>query len=71
MAIVVATMLVVGPRPALLSPWALGGPALAVLGGLPYLLWQSAHGWPQLALSRSIAAGGAEGGRVGVSCRSS
>ena len=66
MAIVVATMLVVGPRSALLNRWALGGSALAGLGALPYVLWQSAHGWPQLALSRSIAASGAEGGRVGV-----
>lgn len=31
---------------------------IAVLIGLPWLLWQAGHGWPELAVSRSIAAGG-------------
>jgi hypothetical protein len=47
------------------SRWLAAGAALAVLGALPYGLWQLAHGLPQSALARSIAHSGAEGGRVG------
>ena len=65
-AVVCACFLAVGPRRMLLSRWALIGAALAVLGAAPYLIWQSANGWPQLAVAHSISGGGAEGGRVGV-----
>ncbi|HMB85420.1 MAG TPA: hypothetical protein VKS62_03495, partial [Methylomirabilota bacterium] len=29
-----------------MSPWALGGGAIACAGLAPYLLWQLHHGWP-------------------------
>lgn len=32
--------------------------ALTLVIGLPYLAWQAAHDWPQLEISRNIAAGG-------------
>ncbi|MFN2537604.1 MAG: hypothetical protein ABR549_05560, partial [Mycobacteriales bacterium] len=31
---------------------------VALLLGLPYLVWQGRHGWPQLDIARNIAAGG-------------
>ena len=65
-ALVLGALLVLGPRETLRSRWLVGGVALAVLGALPYGLWQLAHGVPQEALARSIAATGAEGGRGGV-----
>jgi hypothetical protein len=45
-------------RDQLRSGWLWAGAALAVAAGLPYLVWQAANGWPQLEVSRSIAAGG-------------
>jgi hypothetical protein len=47
-----------GPRERLRSPWVLGGAIVAVALWLPWLLWQSAHGWPQLHISSAIAHGG-------------
>jgi hypothetical protein len=47
----------VGPRRFLRSPWLWGGGVIALLIWSPYLVWQARHGWPQLAVSRSIAAG--------------
>ncbi|HVV21142.1 MAG TPA: glycosyltransferase family 39 protein [Pseudonocardiaceae bacterium] len=49
---------VAGPRQLLRSPFPWVGAVIAVLIGLPWLLWQAGHGWPELAVSRSIAAGG-------------
>jgi hypothetical protein len=49
----------------LVSRWLVVGAALAVLGALPYGVWQLGHGLPQLQLARSIAHSGAEGGRIG------
>ena len=67
--VVVAVLLVciaaVGPRDVLRSRWLAVGAAVAVLGALPYGLWQLAHGLPQEQLARSIANSGAEGGRIG------
>ncbi len=54
-----------GPREMLRSRWLLAGAALAVLGALPYGVWQAEHGFPQRALARAIASDGAEGGRAG------
>ena len=65
-ALVVLFIALLGPRRALRSRWLIAGAALAVLGGLPYGLWQLAHGLPQEALARSIENQGAEGGRAGV-----
>ena len=45
-------------RDQLRSGWLWAGAGVAVAAGLPYLVWQAANGWPQLAVSRSIAAGG-------------
>ena len=57
MAGVVAGLLLAGPRSAFRSPWLWAGGALAALMWSPYLAWQASHGWPQFAVSRSIAAG--------------
>ncbi len=64
-AVVVIALASVGPRHVLRSRWLIGGAVLAVLGGLPYGLWQLAHGVPQSQLAHSIARSGAEGGRAG------
>ena len=54
----VVGVVLVGPRRLLASPlpWVAAG--IVVLLGLPYLLWQAAHGWPQLEVAGNIAAGG-------------
>ncbi|MHB8465176.1 MAG: glycosyltransferase family 39 protein [Acidimicrobiales bacterium] len=57
MAALVLGLVVAGPRDALRSPWLWVGGAIAAAMWSPYLAWQAAHGWPQLAVSRSIAAG--------------
>ncbi|GGL98236.1 hypothetical protein GCM10011594_17700 [Nakamurella endophytica] len=57
-AALVVSLAAVGPRPVFRSPWLWVGAAVALLLWAPNLVWQAAHGWPQLALSRSIAAGG-------------
>ncbi|GIM93650.1 ArnT family glycosyltransferase [Paractinoplanes toevensis] len=54
-ALVCTALLVLGPRRPLLTWQALAGALFAVLGALPYLLWQSAHGWPQAKVAASIA----------------
>ena len=57
MAAVVAGIAVAGPRRIFASPWLWIGGTLAVVLWAPYLLWQARHGWPQLEVSRAIAAG--------------
>ncbi len=47
----------VGPRQHFRSCWLYVGGALALTMWSPYLAWQAAHGWPELAVARSIAAG--------------
>ncbi len=64
-AVLVIALAIVGPRYVLRSRWLVGGALLALLGGLPYGLWQLAHGVPQSQLAQSIARTGAEGGRAG------
>jgi len=49
-------LLVVGPRRVLLSPWALGALGLAVLIGVPNLVYQVVNGFPQLALGAALSA---------------
>jgi 4-amino-4-deoxy-L-arabinose transferase-like glycosyltransferase len=51
-------LLVVGPRELLRSGWLWLGVVLALLVWTPWLIWQARHGWPQLEVSSSIAAGG-------------
>lgn len=57
MAALLVGLLAVGPRDLLRSPYLWIGGAVAVGLWAPYLVWQAAHGWPELAISRSIAAG--------------
>jgi hypothetical protein len=57
MASLVVALAVVGPRRLLASRWALIGGLIAAAAWTPYLVWQAHHGWPQLAVSRSIASG--------------
>ncbi|MEP7055241.1 MAG: glycosyltransferase family 39 protein [Actinomycetota bacterium] len=45
----------VGPRRLLWSKWVAAGAGLAVLVGLPNLLYQATHGWPQLSMGRALA----------------
>jgi 4-amino-4-deoxy-L-arabinose transferase-like glycosyltransferase len=63
-AVLVVSLAVLGPQQPLRSWWAAGGAVLAVMLAAPYMLWQQAHGWPQLTVAQHIA-GSAEGGRIG------
>lgn len=51
----VAGLLLVGPRRLLVSRWVLGGAAVALVVGLPNLVYQAANGWPQLTMGRALA----------------
>jgi 4-amino-4-deoxy-L-arabinose transferase-like glycosyltransferase len=48
-------LLLVGPRRVLLSPWLWAGMALAVVVGLPNLIYQVANDFPQLQMAHAIA----------------
>lgn len=67
-AVVAAVSLValaaVGPRWVFRSARLWVGMVIAIALAAPYLVWQQAHGWPQLAVAGNIA-GSAEGGRAG------
>ncbi|MGH2909695.1 MAG: glycosyltransferase family 39 protein, partial [Solirubrobacteraceae bacterium] len=63
-AVMVAALLVLGPRAPLRGRWALGGAVCAVALAAPYLIWQARHGWPQATVAGNIA-GSQEGGRAG------
>jgi 4-amino-4-deoxy-L-arabinose transferase-like glycosyltransferase len=52
-----AGVLVAGPRRLLANRYVWAGAALALVLWSPWLIWQAGHGWPQLDVSRSIAAG--------------
>ena len=54
----VAGVVVAGPRRLLRSPYVWSGAALALALFSPWILWQAAHDWPQIDVSRSIAEGG-------------
>jgi 4-amino-4-deoxy-L-arabinose transferase-like glycosyltransferase len=56
-AAVAAGVAVAGPRRIFASPWLWIGGTLAAVLWAPYLLWQARHGWPELEVSRAIAAG--------------
>ena len=55
---IVAGLALVGPRRPFCSPWLYVGGVIALAMWAPYLAWQARYGWPELAISRSIANGG-------------
>jgi len=54
--IAIIALLVVGPRGMLRRPALWIGGATAVLASVPTLVWQANNGWPQLGMSRAVAA---------------
>ena len=54
---VVVVLAAAGPRAPLRSGWFYAGGGIALGLWAPYLAWQGSHGWPELAVARSIAAG--------------
>jgi 4-amino-4-deoxy-L-arabinose transferase-like glycosyltransferase len=54
---VVAGLVVAGPRWMFRSGWFYAGGAIALALWSPYVAWQASHGWPELAVAHSIAAG--------------
>ncbi|WP_433214050.1 glycosyltransferase family 39 protein [Dactylosporangium sp. CS-047395] len=59
-----AGLLIVGPRRALLSPWLWAGAGIAVLVGLPNLLYQIANDFPQLDMASALAENKGEDARI-------
>ncbi len=57
-AAVVVALATAGPRAPLRSGWFYAGGGIALGLWAPYLAWQGSHGWPELAVAGSIAAGG-------------
>jgi hypothetical protein len=51
-------VLLAGPRRLLRSPHVWAGAAIALALWSPWIVWQADRGWPQIDVSRSIAAGG-------------
>ncbi|MGW4499020.1 ArnT family glycosyltransferase [Micromonospora sp. NPDC004336] len=52
-----AGLLIAGPRRLLRDRWVFAAAAVLLLLAAPTLLWQAAHGFPQLSVAASIAAG--------------
>jgi 4-amino-4-deoxy-L-arabinose transferase-like glycosyltransferase len=52
---IAAGLLIAGPRRVLLSPWLWAGVVVAAVGGLPNLLYQITHGFPQLDMASALA----------------
>jgi hypothetical protein len=63
-ALALVSFALVGPRWVFRSRWLWVGLAAAAVLGLPYVIWQQLHGWPQLTVAGNIA-GVAENGRIG------
>ena len=55
---ILAGIAVAGPRRLLRSRYLWLAAGIAIMLWSPWLIWQATHGWPQLAVSRSIASGG-------------
>jgi 4-amino-4-deoxy-L-arabinose transferase-like glycosyltransferase len=53
-----AGVAIAGPRRLLANPHVWSGAAIAFVLWSPWLVWQADHGWPQIDVSREIAAGG-------------
>ncbi|MEP9395153.1 glycosyltransferase family 39 protein [Gordonia sp. VNK1] len=49
-------LLLLGPRRAFRTPWPYVGGVVAVIVGLPNLLYQAHHGWPQLEMGAALGA---------------
>ena len=62
--VAVISLVAVGPRWPLRSPWLAAGLGAALVLAAPYVIWQATHGWPQLTVASNIG-GSAEGGRAG------
>lgn len=54
---IVVGIAVAGPRATFRSGWFYAGGVIALGLWSPYLIWQNSHGWPELAVAHSIAAG--------------
>ncbi len=52
---VLASVLIVGPRRVLVTPWLAAGVLIALVIALPNLWWQVVHGWPQLTVAGGIS----------------
>lgn len=67
-AVLLCTVLAVGPRDMLRRPMLWGGVAIGALICAPTLWWQAQHGWPQLRMAQVVAeeAGPLSGGRPGI-----
>lgn len=50
-----ASVLAVGPRRVLITPWLAAGVVVALAIALPNLWWQAANGWPQLTVAGGIS----------------
>lgn len=61
---VAAGVLLCGPRQHLRSPWVWAGVALSLVVAAPNLVYQAAHGWPQLAMGEALGANNAGEVRV-------
>jgi 4-amino-4-deoxy-L-arabinose transferase-like glycosyltransferase len=48
-------LLLLGPRQPLRTRWPWLGALVALVVGLPNLVYQAAHGWPQLAMGRALS----------------
>jgi 4-amino-4-deoxy-L-arabinose transferase-like glycosyltransferase len=53
-----AGVAIAGPRALLRNRAVWAGAAIAFVIWLPWIVWQARHGWPQVDVSRNIAAGG-------------
>ncbi|MEU1681711.1 glycosyltransferase family 39 protein [Micromonospora zamorensis] len=53
----IAGVLIAGPRRLLRDRWVLAAAGIAVLLAAPNLIWQAAHGFPQLGVAASISDG--------------
>jgi 4-amino-4-deoxy-L-arabinose transferase-like glycosyltransferase len=52
---IAAGLLIAGPRRVLFSPWLWTGVAVAVIVGLPNVLYQLTHGFPQLDMASALS----------------
>lgn len=63
-AVLLAAVLLTGPRELFRRPALWLGAAVALAAWTPYLLWQNSHGWPQLDMADAIRADEPGGGRI-------